>query len=107
MKFRPVRAELFHADGHTWRSKYSFFSILRTGLKINIYAEYIGATVQNLVPYDLYTPLYKRWIGKNACFYTVRKLPYGHSHGETEKNPMNNCDVSGLLFIAGLSKDAF
>jgi hypothetical protein len=33
MKIRPVGAELFHADGRTWRYYLSLFAILPTRLK--------------------------------------------------------------------------
>jgi hypothetical protein len=33
IKIRPVRAELFHVDGRTWRTQQLFFAILRTRLK--------------------------------------------------------------------------
>ena len=36
MKIRPMGAQLFHADGRTWRSQQSLFAILRTCLKIVI-----------------------------------------------------------------------
>jgi hypothetical protein len=35
VKTRPVWADLFHADGQTWRSLYLLFAILRTRLNIS------------------------------------------------------------------------
>jgi hypothetical protein len=51
VQIRPVRAELFHADGRTdrqtWWSQLSLFAILRTLLKLN---KLLTVTFYNLIP---------------------------------------------------------
>jgi len=65
-----------------------------------------GATVPNLVSYDLQTLPYKCWIRNNTCFIL---LIYYHIdiHMERLEKSINNCGVSGLFLTACLSKDTF